>query len=161
MDHTPRMHARVEETTRTIPQRSIPSFVVAIRGVLRIRGILAMRGVRGSLGQRGSRGVRGSRPLISLPEIKMQTVFDSRVCGLASTQRGEMANRKPDSGVVQEHRLYISGLHSSVKAKELCERFASFGQVKHGEAGVAELGLDANGQSLSYLSSALAHPFPA
>ena len=64
MDQTPKMHARVAEMTSASPQRSIPSFVEAVRGYLGFLGVLAMRGARGSLGQRGSRGVRGCRPPI-------------------------------------------------------------------------------------------------
>ena len=62
---------------------------------------------------------------------------------------------------MQEHRLYVSGLHSSIKAKEVCERFASFGSVKDGEAGVTEMGLDANGTCPPLLPSASADRFHA
>lgn len=59
-----------------------------------------------------------------------------------------MAPRKPD-GPPQPHRLFISGLHSSIKPQEICERFSSFGTVANGEQGVTGLGLDANGTPLA------------
>ncbi|KAK4050810.1 hypothetical protein OIV83_003232 [Microbotryomycetes sp. JL201] len=43
-------------------------------------------------------------------------------------------------------RLHLSGLAPSVKQQDVAQRFASFGTVDGGPAGVAGLGVDANGQ---------------
>ncbi|KDE09401.1 hypothetical protein MVLG_00307 [Microbotryum lychnidis-dioicae p1A1 Lamole] len=65
-----------------------------------------------------------------------------------STYKGK--NKIPPSTEFIMTRLHISGLAPSVQAKDIVDRFATFGQVEGGVEGVDGLKVDANGDRKGY-----------
>lgn len=62
------------------------------------------------------------------------------------SQKSALQQRKTNlTDTALTRRLYLTGLASTIKPKDLVDRFASFGNVVGGETGIEGLGLDANG----------------